>query len=479
MNEKANAFLKKYKRKFLIAGGLLLAVILAAAVLMGGGSSDPAVTQTAQVERGAITETVEAIGVIAAMPSASITWASGGIVSASTLKVGDQVEKGEVLLTLDDSSISPEILQARSSLLEAQAEFEKMTSADTDFQAALEEVTLQETYLANKYSMRHEFYGTDVPDERINTVYASYNKARAEVWELEAAYEKVRNLDEKDPQRTAAYDALQAGIFKRDSQLRLLSQVMGTPYGQRAESFFIAYDQQVAVVAEAHAAYQRLVDKSDEISAAQANMQALQNTVDQASIIAPFSGTITAINSLPGNLVSSGDVAVQLDDLSNLTVDLEISQMDVNKISIGQTAQLSFDAIPNAVYSGAVIEISEAGSASNEDAVFGVRVALTDPDDSIKPGFSTTVSIITDQVEDALLVPNSAIQYGEDGSTFVMKTAGLSEFTSVPIETGARSDAFTELVSGDLEEGDKLAVAQVAETTAQLRMGLGRLLRNR
>ena len=46
--------------------------------------------------------------------------------------------------------------------------------------------------------MRHEFYGTNVPDERINTVYANYNKARAEVWELEAAYEKVRHLDEKD-----------------------------------------------------------------------------------------------------------------------------------------------------------------------------------------------------------------------------------------------------------------------------------------
>ena len=126
-----------------------------------------------------------------------------------------------------------------------------------------------------------------------------------------------------------------------------------------------------------------------------------------------------------------------------------------------------------------MIEISEAGSASNEDAVFRVRVALTDPDDSIKPGFSTTVSIITDQVDDALLVPNSAIQYGEDGSAYVMEAAGLGEFISVPIETGARSDAFTELVSGDLEEGDRLAVAQVEETTAQLRMGLGRLLRNR
>ena len=168
--------------------------------------------------------------------------------------------------------------------------------------------------------------------------------------------------------------------------------------------------------------------------------------MDQASIIAPFSGTITAINSLPGNLVNSGDVAVQLDDLSNLTVDIDISQMDVNKISIGQPAELTFDAIPNAVYNGAVIEISEAGSASNEDAVFKVRVALTDPDDSIKPGFSATVSIITAQVDDALLVPNSAIQYEEDGSAFVMQASGLGEFISVPIKTGVRSDAFTELV---------------------------------
>jgi HlyD family secretion protein len=126
-----------------------------------------------------------------------------------------------------------------------------------------------------------------------------------------------------------------------------------------------------------------------------------------------------------------------------------------------------------------VIEISEAGSANNEDAVFKVRVALTDPDDSIKPGFSTTVSIISNQVRDALLVPNSAIQYGEDGSAFVMESAGLGGFTSIPIETGARSDAFTELITGNLEEGDELAVVQVAETAAQLRMGLGRLLRNR
>ncbi len=478
MNRKAKAISMKNKRKLFAAGGALLVLTFAVMVLLGG-SGDPAVTQTASVERDAITETIDAIGVITALPSASITWESGGIVSENSRTVGDQVEKGEVLLTLDDSSITSEILEARSSLLEAQAEFEKLTSADTDFQAALEEVLLQETYLAHRYSQRHEFYGTDVPDERINSVYAIYNRTRAQVWELELAYQKVKSLDKKDARRIAAYDALQAGILKSDSYLRLFNQVLGTPFGKRPEDFFIAYDQQVAAVAEAYAAYQRLVDMSDEISAAQANVQALQNTVDQAKIIAPFAGTITAINSVPGSQVGSGDVAVQLDDLANLTVALEISQMDINRISIGQPAQLTFDAIPNAVYSGTVMEISEAGTASNEDAVFNVRVALTDPDKSVKSGFSSTVSIITDQVEDTLLLPNSAIQYDEDGSAYVMRSSGLNTFTAVPIETGARSDAFTELVSGNLTEGDRLAVARIEQTTDNFRMGFGRLLGNR
>jgi HlyD family secretion protein len=470
MIKKAKTLIKGNRRLIFIAGGLVL-LALAATVVFPRVANDSitTTTQTAQVERGAITETVEALGIVAAMPSASISWESSGFVSPYTLQVGDKVGKGDVLLTLEDNTISPEILQARSSLLEAQIEFEKMTAADSDYQAALEEVTIQESNLVNKYSMRHEFYGTDVSDERVSAVYANYNKARAEVWELESVYEKVRNLDEKDLRRVAAYDALKAGILKRDSQLRALSQILGAPYGYRTESYFIAYDQQASVVAEARAAYQRLLDNSDEISAAQANMQALQNTVNQASILAPFSGTVTVINSVAGELVNMGDIAVQVDDLSNLTVDLEISQMEINKINIGQSAQLTFDAIPNIFYSGTVIEISDAGSSSNDDTVYDVRVALTDPDDKIKPGFTVSVSIITDQVGDTLLVPNSAIQYNDDGSAYVMAAGDLGGFTPIPIEAGIRSDAFTELKAGNLYEGDSLAVVQVEDTALQLR----------
>ena len=467
----------KTRRKWLWATLVLICLAVASLAIVPAlaGSPSSLTTQTSQVERGTITEKVDSLGVVAALPSASLIWESNGIVSNSSLKVGDQVEKDETLLSLDDSSISSEILQARNSLLEAQAELEKKLASDAKFQAALEEVLYQETILKNKYTMRHEFYGTDVADERVETVYANYNTAREEVRELELAYEKVRRLEEKDPERIAASIALQTATVKRDSLLRALSQILGTPYGYRAEGYFIEYDLQKAVVDEARAAYERLLDGSDEVSAARAKVQAFQNTINQANIVAPFSGTVTAINAVAGEKAGSGEIALQLDDLSNLVVDVQISQMEINKIQIGQSAELTFDAIPNSTYSGTVLEIGNVGIEGENDTYFDVRVGINAPDDQVKPGFTVTVSIITNHVDDALLVPNTAIQYNEAGEAYVMAGDGLGGFTNVPIQTGARSDAFSELVSGELDEGVRLAVVEVEESSLQF--GMARRLR--
>jgi HlyD family secretion protein len=469
MVNKIKAFIAKQKRVIWITGALALLAIAAYEFLpaQGKNSTGQSTTQTAMVEQGSIKETVEAQGMVSAEPTALLTWESRGIISTYGLKVGDQVKKGDILLGLEDSSKSVEILQAQTTLLAAQAELDKLLSADSNYQAALKEVTYQEGILKNKYSQRHEFYSNEVSDERIDAVRANYNLAQQEVWILEAEYEKARKLDEKDPQRVAAYAALQAGTLKRDSLLRAFNQILGTPYGYRAENYFIVYDQQVAVVAEARAAYARQLDNSDEISAARAKVQALQNTINQASIIAPFSGTITKIDAIAGEQVSAGTTSLQLDDLSNLTVGLDISQMEINKIHLGQPAEMTFSAIPNHTYSGTVNEIGEVGTDNDGKILFSVHVALDDADELVKPGFTVTVSIITNQVENALLIPNAAIQYYADGTAYVMSAESLGGFTAVPIETGARSDAFTELKIGNLKEGDRLAVVQVKDTTLQ------------
>jgi HlyD family secretion protein len=193
----------------------------------------------------------------------------------------------------------------------------------------------------------------------------------------------------------------------------------------------------------------------------------LQNTIDQAGIIAPFSGTVTAIDSVAGEQVAAGDSALQLDNLSNLTVELQISQLDIPKIISGQPADITFSAIPNQTYQGLVADISSAGTEVSGETVFNVRITVIHPDDKVKPGFTAIVAIVTQQAENALLVPNAAIQYKADGSAYVMAANNSGGFIEVPIETGAHSDAFTELKSGNLKEGDSVALVQVKDTTLQ------------
>ena len=426
---------------------------------------------TVQVSRGSIAEMVDALGTVAAMPNAALAWESSGIVSDFDLQVGDQVEKGQVLLTLDDSSVSAEILQARTSLLEAQIAYQKLTEANTDYLTAIQEVNTQQVILENTYSMRHAFYGKDTSDARIESIYASYTQARVDVWALEDTYERVKSLDNENPLKVAAYEALQTGILRRDSLLRAMNQIMGTPYGQRAEGYFILYDQRVSDLALARATAQRLLDNSDELSAARAEIQALQNTVDQASIIAPFSGTVTDIQAVAGGKATTGGRAVQLDNLSNMVIDVEISQVEINKVSADQSAQVTFNALPNAVYDAVVIAVSEAGENNGDVTSFKARIEILNTDAKVKPGFTALVSIITNQVDDTLLVPIQAIQYSDDGSAYVLQETGFGQYKEISIQIGARSDTTSELTEGGLEEGDLLLVAAASNESFQVGSG--------
>ena len=132
----------------------------------------------------------------------------------------------------------------------------------------------------------------------------------------------------------------------------VLNYLLGTYYSYAADTDFILYDQAEAAVEEARIDYNRYLDQTDEIAAAEANVQALENTINQSRIIAPFDGTVTDISAVSGQRVSSGDTAVRIDNLDNLVVEVAVSEVDINKVSEGQKAVVTFDALPEKEYEG-------------------------------------------------------------------------------------------------------------------------------
>ena len=111
---------------------------------------------------------------------------------------------------------------------------------------------------------------------------------------------------------------------------------------------------------------------------------------------------------------------MRIDNLDNLMVDIYVSEVDINKVAVGQPAILTFDALPNQEYAGVVESISSAGTDESGVVEFRVSVVMEEADESVKPGFTAVVSIITSEVEDALLVPTQAIQT-QDGVPVVMR----------------------------------------------------------
>jgi len=183
-------------------------------------------------------------------------------------------------------------------------------------------------------------------------------------------------------------------------------------------------------------------------------------------------------NIQPGDQVSAGTLAFRLDDLSTLLVDLNVSEIDINLVQLGQNVVLTFDATLAKEYHGTVVEVANVGTETQGVTGFRVTVELLDADEDVRPEMTSAVDIVTSEVGDVLLVPNRAIRLLDGERVIYILTEspekladelennskGLPVFRSggsplnamlpIPVTLGASSALYSELIAGDLKEGD-------------------------
>jgi multidrug efflux pump subunit AcrA (membrane-fusion protein) len=132
--------------------------------------------------------------------------------------------------------------------------------------------------------------------------------------------------------------------------------------------------------------------------------------------------------------------------------------VDVNKLAVGQEASIAFAAIPAKTYQGIVTQIGNAGSSSSGVVQFGATIQVLEADEKVKPGFSATISIVINKVQNVVLVPNLAVVTDSSGKSFVLISKNGTT-KPVAIELGSKSDQYIEVKSGDLKEGDTVLIA--------------------
>jgi HlyD family secretion protein len=162
--------------------------------------------------------------------------------------------------------------------------------------------------------------------------------------------------------------------------------------------------------------------------------------------------------------VTAGTQAFRIDDLSNLVTDVQVVEVDINHVQIGQPATVTFDAIPNKTYNGKVLSIDLAGTSANSSVNFTVTVQLTDADAHVKPGMSANVTVTTNKVENALVVPNTSIFTETNGQQYVYLVQNGAT-TKLPVTVGVVSDSATQITSDTLKAGDTIVLSFASKST--------------
>ena len=137
-------------------------------------------------------------------------------------------------------------------------------------------------------------------------------------------------------------------------------------------------------------------------------------------------------------------------------MDVEVSEVDINSVEVGQPATLVLDAVLGKTYHATVEQVSQAGDNTSGAVNFMVTVRMTDADGDVKPGMTAAVNIVVQQVKNQLLIPNRAVRL-VDGQrvVYVLKDGQPKQ---VQITLGASSDTMSALVGGDLQEGDLIVL---------------------
>lgn len=485
-----------------------------------------------------ITSTLSASGSLEAKNSYNITSLVEGEVVEASFEEGDQVTEGQVLYRIDSSSMESQVSSASKNLERAQENYQDALAdyqeAQADFSGNtykstrtgyIKELHIQagdrvsgQTVIADIYNdkimkLKVPFLSTDAVNITAGSPCTVTLTDTGE--SLTGTVTSVGNMDETiTGGRVVRYVHVQVenpgGLTTSHMAVVTIGDLTCSEEGAfepsvdttlTAENLDSSVEIEAVLVAEGDyvtegtplfrmtassadkllRTYESNVDSAEsQVESAQNNVDTTQDNYDNYTITAPISGQVITKNVKAGDTISknsnSETTLAVIYDLSALTFEMSIDEMDIQSVEVGQTVEVTADAFEGEVFTGTVTNVSLNGSYSNGVTNYPVTVTLNETGDLI-PGMNVTGTIILDKAEGVLAIPADSLMRGN--KVYVKDSSAQEEpgvpagFRSVEVETGLISDEYVEIVSG-LSEGDEVYVDEASkETDAVMMMPMG------
>ena len=463
-------------------------------------SVDASYTEAAP-ERRDVTNTLSGTGTLNPANTYTVKSLVDGKVLTGTIEEGDIVEESNVLYTIDSSDASTNFEKAEIAMQQAQRSYDKVV--DRQYVRAEvagvvsslkvtkgDEVTSGQEVAVIRDSSRMlltlEFPAADA---------ANFSVGQSAAVTLDGTFEQLDGTVTS----VSGTDALSAGNLLTRTVTITVKNAGGLTTAQAATasingvssigSATFAYQAERTLTAQASGTVtsinvqegsevakddiilglsgddltESIQSASESLRSAEISMQNLQDAMNNYTITAPISGTIIEKDAKVGDAVKAGDTLCIVYDLSYLEMSINVDELQISSISVGQKVQITADAVPDKTYVGTVTRVSMKGASNGGTTTYPVTIRIDDTD-GLRPGMNANAEIVVAEANNALVVPNAAVVRGsyvlvtKDSPSAANADTAMEApegFVYVPVKTGVSDDDYTQIVSG-IQEGDTI-----------------------
>lgn len=487
-------------KKGKIAAGVVIVVAVAALKLaLGGGSGEPMDMYTpAKAEKRTISQTISGSGALEPANSYTVTTLIQGKVLSADFEEGDTVDTDTVLYKIDSSATTNSIEQAQLSLNQAQRSYssaEEMRYVKAETAGTVTELTVH----AGQSVTAGQTVGK-VLDNSVMTLVVPFPADDAQKFyvgqaaavTLDGSFETLsgtvtaisgsdtvgagnmitRNVTvsvqnpgglSNTQRATANVGGLGCagnGTFTYKSESNLVAAVSGTVTAVNAPEGTAVSGGQTVLTLGGKELENQIAAASDNVKGAQLTVNAAKDQLENYTIQSPIQGTIVTKTYKAGDMLESGKPMCVIYDLSALELTLNVNELDISNVAVGQKVDISAAAVPGETYVGEVTRVSLAGTTTNGFTTYPVTVSLKEYG-ALKPGMNVSATIHCTTVKDALCVPVNAVSRGN--TVLVAQAGALSadgtqvtdatKAESRTVTLGVSDDEYIQILSG-LQEGD-------------------------
>ena len=515
----AAAFAGRHK-KAVIALTLLVVAAAAAAFLLRGRFVRPvslpaaggSYVRTVTLQKGTLEDSISATGTVQSSDVSNVTTDLKYTVKTVNVQVGDSVEEGDVICTLDTSELEESIRKLQESLADAKAEAQKqyekaqasLTEAEENVKSTYDDMkeaederdsakSAYETAAAAVKSYQAEVDAANADLlTKLNARQAALNAYTAAGGTVDENGDPVTSATSEAASTAADLSALADALVKANGEYKSAEQTLKTAEAnlQTAQSasnytaLSSAYNQAQTAYEQAKTTYENAIKTSETAEESRDTalenynkagksdeLEELQSQLEKCTLKAETSGKVTAVNATVGSAIDGAAATIQ--DTDSLKISITIAEYDIDSVSEGMHAVITSDVIDGEI-NGTLTQISPTASGGgSSSSTFSAEVTVDDENSGLLIGTNAKVQIIQSTTEDVFAVPLDAIEEKEDGTSVIYVQSGEENgepvFEEVQVVVGATNDYYAEVSGVDLEEGMIVrASASLEEATEEV-----------